>query len=255
MLQIKQVEMHFGGVKALTGISFDIAPGQIVAVIGPNGAGKTTLFNVVSGLYRPTSGSVRWDGNELVGLPPHRLAGLGIARTFQNPQVFDGSTVLQSVQIGSHIYANRSLLGAFLRPPGYRRDEARLREQCDSLLDFVGLRARSQDQANSLSYGELKKLDLARAMAAKPNLLLMDEPAAGLNPSETEQLKQLILKIASSGVTVVLVEHDMKLVMDVSDHIVVLNHGQVLTQGKPVEVRNDPQVLTAYLGAQSLEVA
>lgn len=255
MLRVQNVEMRFEGVTALSGVSFDVPPSQILTVIGPNGAGKTTLFNVISGLYRPTEGEVLWEGHDLTREPPHRLASLGVARTFQNPQVFEGATVLQTVQIGRHQFANRGILSALWRPPSYRRDERALRERSMELLDFVGLASFANQPADALSYGALKKLDLARACAAEPRLLLMDEPAAGLNPSETEQLKKIILAIAAQGVTVVLVEHDMKLVMDISHHIVVLNYGRLLTQGPPAQVRADPAVLAAYLGSESLEEA
>lgn len=255
MLRVQQVDMRFGGVQALSGVSFDVPPGQIMAVIGPNGAGKTTLFNVISGLYRPSAGSVLWEGHDLTRVPPHRLSGLGVARTFQNPQVFDGASALQTVQIGGHRFAHRGLLSALLRMPAYLREERALRERSLQLLDFVGLAEVADEPAAEQSYGAIKRLDLARAVAAEPRLLLMDEPAAGLNGAETEQLKQMIQTIAARGITVVLVEHDMKLVMEISHRIVVLNHGQELAQGTPSEVRNNPAVLAAYLGAESLEAA
>jgi branched-chain amino acid transport system ATP-binding protein len=255
MLCVKGICMVFGGVRALSDVSFDVPPGQIMAVIGPNGAGKTTLFNTISGLYRPTSGAITFNGTDLTRLEPHALTSLGIARTFQNPQVFQGATVLQTVQIGRHSYANRSLLGALFRPPGFRKDEEMLRRKSLELLRFVGLEEFADHPAEAMSYGAIKRLDLARAIAAEPKLLLMDEPAAGLNPSETEQLKQLIFDIAARGTTVVLVEHDMKLVMEISQHIVVLNYGEVLSTGTPAEVRVDPAVLEAYLGAELAEAA
>ena len=255
MLRVSDVEMKFGGVKALSDVSFTIEAGSIAAIIGPNGAGKTTLFNVVSGLYVPSRGSITWDGAELIGLPPHRLAEKGIARTFQNPQLLEGATALQTVQIGCHISAHRSLLGALLRYAPFRRSEVALRQRSLELLDFVGLGTFAQAPASSLSYGQVKRLDIARALGCQPRLLIMDEPAAGLNGAETQELKTLIQKVAASGVTVVLVEHDMKLVMELSEHIVVLNYGQVLTQGKPTEVRANPQVLAAYLGSDALEEA
>lgn len=253
MLRVSDVEMAFGGVRALSDVNFTIEAGSVAAIIGPNGAGKTTLFNVVSGLYVPLRGSITWNGDELVGLPPHRLAEKGVARTFQNPQLLDGTTALQTVQIGCHISAHRSLLGALLRYASFRRSEEALRQRSLELLEFVGLGAFAQAPASSLSYGLLKRLDIARALGCQPRLLMMDEPAAGLNVAETQELKALIQKVASSGVTVVLVEHDMKLVMELSEHIVVLNHGQVLTQGTPSEVRANPQVLAAYLGSDALE--
>ncbi|GAB2530092.1 ABC transporter ATP-binding protein [Simplicispira piscis] len=255
MLRVSDVEMKFGGVKALSDVSFTIEAGSIAAIIGPNGAGKTTLFNVVSGLYVPSRGSITWDGAELIGLPPHRLAEKGIARTFQNPQLLEGATALQTVQIGCHISAHRSLLGALLRYAPFRRSEVALRQRSLELLEFVGLGAFAQAPASSLSYGQVKRLDIARALGCQPRLLIMDEPAAGLNGAETQELKTLIQKVAASGITVVLVEHDMKLVMELSEHIVVLNYGQVLTQGKPAEVRANPQVLAAYLGSDALEEA
>ncbi|MET4575061.1 ABC transporter ATP-binding protein [Ottowia thiooxydans] len=255
MLQVQNIEMRFGGVQALSGISFEVPPGSIMAVIGPNGAGKTTLFNVISGLYRPTSGSVLWEGQDLTRVGPHRLAGLGVARTFQNPQVFEGATALQTVQIGSHRFAHRGLISALFRLPAYRREERTLRERSLEWLDFVGLADAADMPAAEQSYGAIKRLDLARAIASEPRLLLMDEPAAGLNGAETEQLKRMIQAIAARGITVLLVEHDMKLVMEISHSIVVLNLGQELARGTPAQIRSNPSVLAAYLGAESLEAA
>jgi branched-chain amino acid transport system ATP-binding protein len=255
VLHVRDIEMTFGGVKALSDVTFDISPGAIAAIIGPNGAGKTTLFNVVSGLYRPSRGSVQWNGEELVGLEPHQLAGKGIARTFQNPQVLDGTTALQIVQIGCHTETDRSLWSALCRLASFRRCEQAVRNRCIELLEFVGLGEHAETMSASLSYGQIKRLDIARALGCRPQLLIMDEPAAGLNGAETNELKLLLQKVVASGVTVVLVEHDMKLVMELSEHIVVLNHGQVLTQGRPAEVRANPQVLAAYLGSDALEAA
>jgi branched-chain amino acid transport system ATP-binding protein len=255
MLRVNGVSMEFGGVRALSNVCFDVPAGQILAVIGPNGAGKTTLFNTISSLYRPTSGAILFQDTDLTRLEPHDLTALGIARTFQNPQTFQGATALQTVQIGRHSFSNRSLFQALFRPRGFREDEESLRQKSLELLRFVGLEEFAGHPADSMSYGAIKRLDLARAIAAEPKLLLLDEPAAGLNPSETEQLKELIFAIASRGTTIILVEHDMKLIMEISERIVVLNHGQVLTIGTPAEVRVNSDVLKAYLGAEFAETA
>lgn len=253
MLELKGIGIRFGGLQALSEISFSVDEGEIVAVIGPNGAGKTTLFNIINRLYEPTEGAVYWRGANITREPAYRLAGLGISRTFQNPQSFIGTTVLESVQIGRHVFSNRHLLQTLFRSSRFRRDESELKDECLNLLRFVGLERFADTASESLAYGDIKRLDFARALASKPRLLLMDEPAAGLNPSETEQFKELILEVARRGITVVLVEHDMKLVMDVADNIVVLNHGKILTRGAPEIIRKDPQVLAAYLGSESLE--
>lgn len=255
MLEVENVSKHFGGVTALDGVSFRVNAGEIFAIIGPNGAGKTTLFNVVSGLYHPSGGKVRVDGVDLLAYDRSCMTRLGLGRTFQSPQVFPSCTVMETVLIGGHIYADRRLLGALFRFGSFRDSEEKQRAEAMALLSKVGLAGDADRITDGLPYGALKRLDLARALAARPKLLLLDEPAAGLNSSETADLKQTIASIAADGTTIVLVEHDMKLVMGVSERILVLNYGKKLIEGTPAEVRTNPAVIAAYLGADTEEVA
>jgi branched-chain amino acid transport system ATP-binding protein len=253
VLNVDKLSLAFGGLTVLDGVSFDIAAPEILSVIGPNGAGKTSLFNTISGLYRATAGSVSVQGRETTALPAHELAGLGVGRTFQSPQTFGGASVLDTVMIGRHFLARQGLAGALLRLPAFLRSERAAEARCRELLAFVELEDVAHWQADRLSYGALKRLDLARALAAEPRLLLLDEPAAGLNSSETRDLKTLISKIFDTGVAVVLVEHDMRLVMEISHRVLVLNQGRVLALGPPGEVAGDARVREAYLGAGSNE--
>lgn len=255
MLEVENVSKHFGGVTALDGVSFRVNAGEIFAIIGPNGAGKTTLFNVVSGLYHPTGGKVRVDGVDLLAHDRSDMTRLGLGRTFQSPQVFPACSALETVLIGGHIYADRRLLGALFRLSSFRDTEEKQRAEAMALLSKVGLAEDADRITDGLPYGALKRLDLARALAARPKLLLLDEPAAGLNSTETAELKKTISSIAADGTTIVLVEHDMKLVMGVSERILVLNYGKKLIEGTPAEVRTNPAVIAAYLGADAEEVA
>ena len=248
LLRIEELEQSFGGVMALAGVSFQVPEGLIYAVIGPNGAGKTTLFNALCGFYQPSAGSIRFDGHELCGRPTHRIAALGIARTFQNLQLFFNMTVRENVMVGCHLRAKTGLFGAALRLPKVRREEQQLRDWAGAALELCDLADRADQPASALPYGLMKRVEIARALAAKPRLLLLDEPAAGLNDTETRALKDLIQRIRASGVTVLLVEHHMPLVMSASDRLLVLDYGSVLAEGTPAEIQTDPRVVAAYLG-------
>lgn len=248
LLVVEGLEQNFGGVMALAGVSFRVAPSLIYAVIGPNGAGKTTLFNALCGFYQPSAGSIRFDGRELLGLPPHRIAAQGVARTFQNLQLFFNMTVLENVMAGCYLRARSGLLAAALRLPQVRREERQLREWAREALELCELADRIEQPAGALPYGLMKRVEIARALATRPRLLLLDEPAAGLNDTESLALRELIDRIRASGVTVLLVEHHMPLVMSVSDRLLVLDYGSVLAEGTPAEIQADQRVVAAYLG-------
>ena len=248
LLEIVALCKEFGGVRAVQDVSFSVEPGIVYSVIGPNGAGKTTLFNLVTGVYAPTSGQVRLAGEPVTGLAPHALARKGMARTFQNLQICMNMTAIENVMVGAHLSLDCNLVKAMLRFPSLRRADAALRAEAGRLMDYVGLAAWRDAEASAMPYGALKRLEIARALAGKPRILFLDEPAAGFNPKETAEIDQLIRKIADGGITVVLVEHDMKMVMNISDRILVLNYGRKLAEGSAREVRSDPQVIAAYLG-------
>lgn len=249
-LEITELEKVFGGVAAISDLTFAVPEGSIYAVIGPNGAGKTTLFNMLSGVYVPTAGAIDFDGGSLLGLSPDRIAARGISRTFQNLQIFFNMTALENVMVGCHLRSRSGLYRAALRLPGVVTEERRVRDWAMEALTFCGLEAEAGRPADALPYGALKRLEIARSLAAQPRLLLMDEPAAGLNDTETVELRRLIARIRDTGVTVLLVEHNMGLVMKVSDHVLVLDYGSKLTEGPPVAVQHDPQVIAAYLGTE-----
>ncbi len=249
MLSVRNLCKTFGGVKAVQDISIDIKQGAIHSVIGPNGAGKTTLFNLITGIYRPTSGGITFCGENVAGQSPDELAQRGMSRTFQNLQVCMNMSALENVMVGAHLRLNQSLMAGMLRLPGVRRADRACREEAAGLMQFVGVGKYLHHAASQMPYGALKRLEIARALAARPQLLLLDEPAAGLNHTETGEIEALIRKVAETGVTVVLVEHDMKLVMNLSNHISVLDYGKKLAEGTPAEVRANPAVIAAYLGA------
>ena len=251
LLRVERLSKEFGGVHAIKDLSFAVEPGSVQAMIGPNGAGKTTVFNLVTGLYRPSAGSIFFDEADVTALPPHRLARAGIARTFQNLQIFLNMTALENVMVGRHLHIDRRFLPSLLRLPAITRSDEAARERAKELMRAVGLGRWIDAEAESLPYGALRRLEIARALAAEPRLLLLDEPAAGLNAMETEEIRDLIRRIAASGVTIVLVEHDMRLVMGVSERILVLEQGRFLAEGTPEEVRADPRVVAAYLGADA----
>jgi branched-chain amino acid transport system ATP-binding protein len=249
LLVVEDVTVSFGGVSALSGVSLHVRRGEIFAIIGPNGAGKTTLFNAISGLCRLQRGRINLEGRDVTGSPPHRLAQLGLSRTFQNLQVFFRMTAAENVMVGRHMHEDRDVLAHMLALPSVRRQNRRTRKAADELLALVGLEAWGDKPAGGLPYGALKRLEIARAMATEPGLLLLDEPAAGCNPVETEEVDDVLQTISKRGVTIVLVEHDMRLVMKISDRIHVLDHGTTLADGDAAAVRSNPAVIAAYLGA------
>jgi len=251
LLDVTQLSIHFGGVKAVQEVSFSIDPGIVYSVIGPNGAGKTTLFNLITGVYKPTSGEIRLDGEPIGGKSPDELARRGVARTFQNLQICMNMSAVENVMVGAHLRLDRNLIKAALRLPSITRRDAELRAEASDLMRFVGLEQYLEARADSMPYGALKRLEIARALAMKPRVIFLDEPAAGLNPKETIEVDHLVRKVADSGITVVLVEHDMKMVMNLSDRILVLDYGKKLAEGTGEEIRRNPDVIAAYLGAHA----
>jgi branched-chain amino acid transport system ATP-binding protein len=248
MLRICGITQVFGGLTALDDVSFTVRQGEITGVIGPNGAGKTTLFNIVSGIYNQTSGRVHLNDRDVSGYPPEKLVRLGMVRTFQNIELFGQMTVLENVMVGLHTRSSSGILSCAFKLPGHLREERAIRERAMQWLEFVGITELARVEAANLPFGKGRLLELARAMASEPRIILMDEPAAGLNSRETAELAQLIRKIRESGITVVLVEHDMELVMDVCDYILVLNLGRKLAEGTPRQIQENPEVIAAYLG-------
>ncbi len=255
ILEAQQIAMAFGGVRAIDDVSLSVQAGQVFSIIGPNGAGKTTLFNVFSGLYRPQEGRVRLCGEDVTGLPPHRLARRGLSRTFQNLQIFFRMTALENVMVGRHRHERASVIADVLHIPSVGRQNRKTADAARAALAQVGLKSEADRAASALPYGALKRLEIARALASEPKVLLLDEPAAGCNPVETRELEDIIRAIAKSGITVMLVEHDMKLVMNVSDHIHVLANGRTLAEGRAADIRTNPQVIEAYLGIHGSEEA
>ncbi len=248
LLRVEHLSKSFGPAPAIEDLSFAISPGTIHSIIGPNGAGKTTLFNLISGLYRPTSGTIWFDDADITALPPHRRARCGLSRTFQNLQIFLNLSALDNVMVGYHLACDGRFLPSLLRLPSVVSRDRDYRERAVALMRFVGLEAFVDAAADAMPYGALKRLELARALAVQPKMLLLDEPAAGLNTKETAELDFLIQQIAAQGITVVLVEHDMRLVWSVSNHILVLDHGRKLTEGTGWEIRHNEDVIAAYLG-------
>lgn len=248
VLEVDAVTLRFGGLTALDNVSFDIRKGEILGLIGPNGAGKTTCFNVVTGVYKPTSGQVRFLGGTLSGKKRFQITKLGIARTFQNIRLFRSMTALENVMVGADARHSAGLLSALFRLPRHRREEQEGHDRAMELLDFMGLADKADELASNLAYGDQRRLEIARAMATDPKLLCLDEPAAGFNPAEKVKLMELIRRVRDQGYTVLLIEHDMRLVMGVTDRIVVLEFGKKIAEGSPAEIRDNPAVIAAYLG-------
>ena len=250
MLRLSGIGKRFGGLTALEGISFTVAKGSITGIIGPNGAGKTTLFNVATGIYPPSQGAVLLEGRDISALPPEKRARFGLVRTFQNIELFGKMTVLENVMVGMHTQSKSGIFSCAFRMPWQMSEERRIREKAEEWLLFAGIPELAEVEAGTLSFGKGRLLEIARAMALEPKLLLMDEPAAGLNSKETAELAELIKRIRDLGVTVALVEHDMDLVMDICDALVVLNLGTMLAEGTPREIQDNQAVVTAYLGEE-----
>ena len=248
VLELDDITLRFGGLTALDSVSLHIEEGEILGMIGPNGAGKTTAFNVITGVYQPTSGEVRFEGQPLAGLKKHAITKRGIARTFQNIRLFNSMTALENVLVGADANHSSGVLSALFRTAKYRREEDDGHERGMELLEFMGLTSRADELAENLSYGDQRRLEIARAMATGPKLLCLDEPAAGFNPQEKAQLMELIRRVRDRGYTVLLIEHDMRLVMGVTDRIVVLEFGKKIAEDTPAEIRDNPAVIAAYLG-------